>query len=462
MLRTISFSESLCLNKGVNKWHEEENKMGYKITIAGAGSGYTPGILLTALRFEKEFPIDEIRLYDVDSQRNADMGVIIDYLLKKEDRKIKLVVTTEPQEAFDKADFVFSQIRVGGMEMRELDEKIPLKHGLVGQETCGLGGFSYGMRSMKGFLSLVDYIQQYAPDAWILNYTNPESIVSEAVRRKYPKIKIINACDMTIGIEEMLEQSFGYDRKNFIPVYYGLNHFGWYKEIYDVSKGKDIMPEIIKQLIEKGFDVSNQEGSWAHAYQLMEVMLKYFPENIPNNYLEYYLLPNRVVADSDPSYTRANEIMDSRLKKIKETAAKIRENRELESIDYSSSNHGLYIVEIAISLIHNKNNRFMLIVPNKGAIPNLREDAVVEVPCYVNAKGIEPISLREDIPDFHKGMMEAQVAAEKLLVDAFFEESYQKALEAFTLNQTVPNADVAKKVLDEMIEANGDYWVPLR
>lgn len=103
----------------------------------------------------------------------------------------------------------------------------------------------------------------------------------------------------------------------------------------------------------------------------------------------------------------------------------------------------------------------MLIVPNKGAIPNLRQDAAVEVPCYVNAAGVEPISLRFDIPDFHKGLMEAQVASEKLLVDAFFEESYQKALEAFTLNQTVPNATIAKKVLDEFIEVNGDFWPEL-
>jgi len=100
----------------------------------------------------------------------------------------------------------------------------------------------------------------------------------------------------------------------------------------------------------------------------------------------------------------------------------------------------------------------MLIVPNKGAIPNLREDAVVEVPCYVNATGVEPVSLRFDIPDFHKGLMEAQVASEKLLVDAYFEKSYQKLLEAFTLNQTVSDARDAKKVLDEFIEVNGDYW----
>lgn len=432
------------------------------ITIAGGGSGYTPGIILTVLEQGSQFPIKEIRLYDIDSNRNNDMGTILGYLLERDGHDINLIVTEDPEVAFTGTDFIFSQIRAGGMIMREYDEKIPLKYGLVGQETCGLGGFSYGMRSMKSFLEMVGYIQKYAPDAWILNYTNPESIVSESVRRQFPNIKIINACDMTIGIEEMLEHSFGYNRKNFISQYYGLNHFGWYREIYDVSKGRDVMPDIINKLIEKGFDISTQDASWGHAFKLMEEMIRDFPDHLPNNYLEYYLYGNRVVAHENPDYTRANEIMDGRLNKIKETVNKIKENRDLDTIDYKGNGHGLYIVEIALSIIHNKNGRFMLIVPNKGAIPNLRQDAVVEVPCYVNAKGAEPISLRTDIPDFHKGLMEAQVAAEKLLVDAFFEQSYQKALEAFTLNQTVPNVDVAKVILDEFIEINGDYWVELK
>jgi maltose-6'-phosphate glucosidase len=432
------------------------------ITIAGAGSGYTPGILLTALKYEKEFPIGEIRLYDIDEVRNADMGVIIQFLLEKNNLDKKLVVTQDPKVAFEGVNFVFSQIRAGGMEMRETDEKIPLKHGLVGQETCGLGGFAYGMRSMKSFLAMVQHIQDYAPDAWILNYTNPESIVAESVRRKFPNIKIVNACDMTIGIEEVLEDTFGVNRTNFISQYYGLNHFGWYKEIYDVSQGKDIMPEIIEGIIENGLNTESQDESWAHAFDIMADLTVDFPTHLPNNYLQYYLYNNRIVKEANPNYTRANEIMDDRLKKLKETATKIIENRDLDTIDYEGSGHGLYIVQIAISILHNKNDRFMLIVPNKGAIPNLREDAVVEVPCYVNARGVEPISLREDIPDFHKGLMEAQVASEKLLVDAFFENSYQKAFEAFTLNQSVPNAIVAKKVLDEMIEVNGDYWVELK
>lgn len=430
------------------------------VAIAGGGSGYTPGIILTMLNHE-DFDVKEIRLYDNDAEKNKEMEIIVNFILEKGNYDIKLIRTENPEEAFTNTDFIFSQIRVGKIEMRELDEKIPLKYGLVGQETCGLGGYAYGMRSMKGFLELIGYIQEFAPEAWILNYTNPETIVSEAVRRKYPNVKIINACDMTIGIEEIVSDSFGYDRDNWLPIYYGLNHFGWYDSIYDISLGRDIMPEVIEKIKNKGLNVEGQDGSWAQTYRNMELIIKNFPENIPNNYLEYYLYPNIVVEQSDENYTRANEIMNGRLTKIKDTVRKIKTNTDLSSIDYQSSGHGKYIVDIAVSILNNKNDRFMLIVPNKGAIPNLREDAVVEVPCYVNQRGVEPVSLRFDIPDFHKGLMEAQVASEKLLVDAFFENSYQKALEAFTLNQAVPNADVAKKILDEFIEANRDYWVEL-
>ncbi|WP_125705851.1 family 4 glycosyl hydrolase [Lacticaseibacillus daqingensis] len=436
--------------------------MSYVITIAGGGSGHTPGILLTALRYRKEFLINEIRLYDTDEVRNEDMRIIMDFLLKREHEDVKLVATSDPKDAFTGCDFIFSQIRVGGMEMRELDEKIPLKYGLVGQETCGLGGFAYGMRTMKGFTEMVGFIQQYPPDAWILNYTNPETIVSETVRRQFPNIKIINACDMTIGIEMLLERSFGYDRKNLVATYYGLNHFGWYHDIYDVTKGRDVMPEILEKIKQQGFNTEGTEPSWAHTWNIMADMQRVFPDNLMNNYLQYYLFPDKIVESANPTYTRANEIMDGRNKTIKENVAKIQENRDLDTIDYKSVAHGQYIVEMAMSIIHNQNKRFMLIVPNMGAIPNLRPDAVVEIPCYVNAKGVEPISLRFDIPDFQKGLMEAQVAAEKLLVDAFFENSYQKALEAFTLNQTVPNATVAKNVLDDFIAANGDYWVNLK
>ena len=432
-----------------------------KIAIAGAGSGYTPGILLSILN-HKDLDVEEIRLYDNDPIRNDDMKIIMDFIIKKKGYDVSIIKTEEAKKAFTGVDFVFSQIRVGKMEMREVDEKIPLKYGLVGQETCGLGGFSYALRSMKGFSKLIDDIQKYCKDAWILNYTNPETIISELVRRKYPDAKIINACDMTIGIEEMIEKSFGYDRENFIPSYYGLNHFGWYESIWDKSLRRDVMPEIIDKIINEGFKTDDEEESWAKTWEDYRLLVKTFPDRLPNNYLYYYLFSDQAVADMDKDHTRANEIMEGRLKKLKDTVKEIKENPNLESIPYESTGHGQYIVDIAASILHDKNQRFMIIKENMGAIANLREDAVVEIPCYVNSKGADPVSLRKHIPDFHKGLMEAQLASEKLLVDAFFENSYYKALQAFSLNQTVPNTELAKKILDEFIEANGDFWPELK
>lgn len=431
------------------------------ITIAGGASTYTPGIVKTILDNQKELNVSELRLYDIDLKKVQDMGSIIKQMIKQEnlDHDISVIAGDNAEQIFTGTDFIFSQIRVGGLKMRELDEKIPLKHGLVGQETCGLGGFAYGLRSMKGFLEMVELIQKYAPQAWILNYTNPETIISESVRRKFPNAKIINACDMTQGIESTLAQSFGYDEKQWIPVYYGLNHFGWYDSIYDKSLGRDIMPEILERTKTEKIVLAEGDDSWKETYNMMNRIIEYYPQHIPNNYLEYYLFPDLKVEKANPNYTRANEVMDHRVKDIEALAQAAKAN---QAINIESSGHGQYIVDIAKSLILDLNMRFNLIVPNMGAIPNLRRDAVVEVPCYVSAKGIEPISLRNDIPDFHKGLMEAQVASEKLLVDAFFEQSYEKALQAFTLNQTVPNATVAKVVLDEMIEANGEYWPVLK
>ncbi|ALV21487.1 family 4 glycosyl hydrolase [Carnobacterium antarcticum] len=437
-----------------------------KITIAGGGSTYTPGIIQAILNNIDRLPIKEIRLYDIDEARNNDMFLIIDYMLKRENLTyITLKAILDPEEAFTDSDFIFSQIRVGGMKMRETDEKIPLKYGLVGQETCGLGGFAYGLRSISGLLEVVGHVQTYAPHAWILNYTNPETIISEAVRRVYPKAKMLNACDMTISIEETIAFNYGYDRKNWISEYYGLNHFGWYTKIYDKSLERDVMPEIIEKLNTENMKVADfnaGDKSWQEAFNMMSVITKNFPTNIPNNYLEYYLYPDMVVEETDKEYTRANMVMEGREKNTREMAEKIRQGKTEDVLNFNFGEHGQYIVDMASSIMNDEHQRFMLIVPNNGAIPNLRSDAVVEVPAYVGATGAEPISLRENIGDFHKGLMEAQVAAEKLLVDAYFENSYQKALQAFTLNQTVPSARLAKLVLDEMIEANKEYWPKLK
>lgn len=441
------------------------NQKKVNVAIAGGGATHTPGIIQALLESRDKLPLNELRLYDIDPKKNDDMYVIIKEMMKQyKIDDVSLTETTDPQEAFTDIDFVFSQIRVGDLEMREKDEKIPLKYGLVGQETCGVGGFAYGLRSIKGLLELVGYIQKYAPEAWILNYTNPESLIAEAVRRKYPHAKILNACDMTISIEETIARNYGYNRKNWICQYYGLNHFGWYTSIYDKSLHREIMPEIIHKLQEKPMKIASfnaKDPSWQDAWNMLTEILRLFPDYLPNNYLEYYLFPDLVVKAADPHYTRANQVIDGRVKETRELADQIRQGKA-EDFNFDFGEHGNYIVDMAASILNDSHERFMLIVPNHGAIPNLRPDAVVEIPAYVGCTGAEPISMREPINDFHKGLMEAQDAAEKLLVDAYFEHSYQKALQAMTLNQTVPSADKAKKALDALMDANKEYWPHLK
>ncbi len=174
-------------------------KDNFVVTIADGGSTYTPGIVMMLLENMSRFPLREIRLYDNHHQRQKTIGDACAILVAERFPQVKFSYTTDPQAAFTDVDFVMAHIRVGLYEMREKDEKIPLKYGVPGQETCGPGGIAYGMRSIAGVLELVDYMQQYAPGAWMLNYSNPAAIVAEATRRLRPDARIINICDIAGG-----------------------------------------------------------------------------------------------------------------------------------------------------------------------------------------------------------------------------------------------------------------------
>ena len=141
------------------------------ITIAGGGSTFTAGIVKSIALRREELEVDEIRLFDINKERQDKVAVVVDWVLHKElNTDIKLVVTTDVQQAYTDTSFVFAQMRVGGYAMREQDEKIPLSHGVVGQETCGPGGIAYGLRSIPDIMQLIDYMEAYSPNCWMLNY----------------------------------------------------------------------------------------------------------------------------------------------------------------------------------------------------------------------------------------------------------------------------------------------------
>ena len=437
----------------------------YSITIAGGGSTFTPGIVLMLLEHQDRFPIRQIKFYDNDKERQEIVAKACEIYLKENAPDIVFSYTTDPEAAFTDIDFVLAHIRVGKYAMREKDEKIPLKYGVVGQETCGPGGIAYGMRSIGGVLEILDYMETYSPNAWMLNYSNPAAIVAEATRRLRPNSKILNICDMPIGLEDKMASICGLSsRKEMVVSYYGLNHFGWWTKIYD-KDGNDLMPKIREHIKEYGFADSQpkakKEDSWMDTYKKAKDVFALDPETIPNTYLKYYLYPDYVVAHSNPQYTRANEVMDGREKQVFGACKAIIEKGTSKGCDFHSDVHATYIVDLACAIAKNTKERFLLIVPNEGAIENFDRTAMVEIPCIVGKNGYERICQGE-IPQFQKGLMEQQVSVEKLTVEAWIEGSYQKLWQAITLSKIVPSAEVAKKILDELMEANREYWPQLK
>lgn len=438
----------------------------FSITIAGGGSTFTPGIILMLLENLDRFPIGKIKLYDNDKERQDIIANACEIVLKEKSPDIEFMATTDPEKAFTDIDFVMAHIRVGKYKMRELDEKIPLKYDVVGQETCGPGGIAYGMRSIGPILEIIDYMEKYSPNAWMLNYSNPAAIVAEATRRLRPKSKVLNICDMPIGIETRMAEILGLkSRKDMTIKYYGLNHFGWWSDIRD-KQGNDLMPKLKEHVAKYGYVVNNGDAqhtdeSWNDTFAKAKDVYALDPNTLPNTYLKYYLFPDYVVKHSNKDYTRANEVMDGREKFVFGECKKIIENKSTEGCKLHIDEHASYIVDLARAIAYNTQERMLLIVENKGSIVNFDPTAMVEIPCIVGSKGPEPLRIGE-IPQFQKGLMEQQVSVEKLVVDAWVEGSYQKLWQAITLSKTVPSASVAKLILDELIEANKEYWPVLR
>lgn len=444
-------------------------KTEFSVVIAGGGSTFTPGIVMMLLENQDRFPIRKLKFYDNFPQRQETVAEACKILLKERAPHIEFSYTTDPEEAFTDVDFCMAHIRAGLYAMREQDEKIPLRHGCVGQETCGAGGVAYGLRSIPAVIEMIDFMEKYSPNAWMLNYSNPAAIVAEACRVMRPNSKVLNICDMPIGIETRIAEILGYpDRKQFDIMYYGLNHFGWWKEFKDSKTGEDLMPRIKAYIKENGYlppsamdGSQHTDESWKETFIKVRDVYALDPETIPNTYLKYYLYPDYVVEHSNKEFTRANEVMEGREKEVFTECHRIIASGTAKDTTIEVEEHASYIVDLATAIAFNTKARMLLIVPNNGAINNFDPTAMVEIPCIVDSTGAKPLQIG-NIPEFQKGMMNQQVSVEKLVVEAHVQGSYQKLWQALTLSKTIPSASVAKAILDDLLEANKDYWVELK
>ncbi|MGO2892124.1 6-phospho-alpha-glucosidase [Enterococcus devriesei] len=439
----------------------------FSVVIAGGGSTFTPGIVMMMLDNLERFPLKTLKLYDNDGDRQGILGEALEILLKEQAPDIEFLYTTDPETAFSEVDFCMAHIRVGKYAMREKDEKVPLRHGVFGQETCGPGGIAYGMRSITGMLEIIDYMEKYSPDCWMLNYSNPAAIVAEACRVLRPDSKVLNICDMPVGTLRRMSQIVGKKPEELEVRYFGLNHFGWWTSVKD-REGHEYIEQIRDYVSEHGYltqievDTQHTDPSWQETHKKAKDILAVTPEYLPNTYLKYYLYPDYVFEHmkDHPEFTRANEVMEGREKHVFDHARQIIENGSAEGIAFDIDAHATFIVDLARAIAFNTHERMVMIVENNGAIANFPDDAMVEVPCIVGTDGPEALA-QGQIPAFQQALMFQQVTVEKLVVEAYVENSYQKMWQALTLSKTVPSAQVAKELLDDLISENGEAWPEL-
>lgn len=432
------------------------------ITIAGAGSARVPALLGNLIEYKDRFPVRKIIMYDIDNERMGQMEAYDRLVLKSYYPEVEVVFTTDADIAYSKTDFIFCQMRVGKGEMRSYDEKIPLKYGLVGQETCGPGGFSYGMRSLQGMKEMVEKVRSYSKDTWILNYTNPAAIVALGLDRMFPDDKrILNLCDQPYSLLKSYAKILEVAQEELVPKYFGLNHFGWFTDLKDKS-GKDLFEKLRKYLKNHEFQPFNAEQrakSWLDTYVRVNKYMKFFDEYIPTTYMQYYMFADEIVEESNPEYTRADEAKDGREKEVFETCKLVEGKGTMENIEMlTNSVFGKLMVEVAESIAYDLNNPFVVMVKNNGLITNFPAEAIVEVDGTIGKNGAKGNYVGE-IKPFYKGLMEGQYAYELLTVEAFIEKNYTKALQALTLNRTVVNPIKAKLVLDDLMSVSKDFWV---
>lgn len=437
----------------------------YKVVIVGGGSTWTPGLLKSLCEKKNEFPMEELRMYDINAERQAVIGEFAKILFAEEYPDLKFLYTTDKAQAYKDVDFVFCQIRSGGFDMRMLDEQIPLAHGVVGQETCGAGGFAYGLRSIPDMIQIVRDARTYANDPWILNYTNPAAIVAVALERVFPGDKrIVNMCDQPVNLLQSFAKVLGIRRQDIIPEYVGLNHFGWFTKLTD-RNGNDLLAPLREKILSEGFlpaDAAERDASWLHTYAMVQTIMRDFPDYVPNTYLQYYLYPEQVVAQLDPDHTRTEEVRNGREKRVFTQCRQAAQQGSTKGLTIAKSEvHADMIVEVASSIAFDKGELFIMITRNNGTVSNFHEDAMVETAAHVGANGVTAVPFGK-IDVFMKGLMEGQYAYEHLTVDSYFEGSYKKALQALTLNRTLVDAQKAKAVLDDLIDANQGYWPELK
>jgi 6-phospho-beta-glucosidase len=413
-----------------------------KIAIIGGGSSYTPEFIEGFINHENEIQVGEIALFDIDEERLNIVGGMVQRQVHYAELDTRVKLTLSRPEAVEGAHFVASQMRVGQMPARIRDEKIPLKHDVIGQETTGPGGTLKAWRTIPVTLDVARDIEKYAPGAWYLNFTNPSGIITEAIL-KHTNLKVVGLCNNPINIQRMIAEAMGVRDEQVFLEWIGLNHVNWVRRIY--VDGQDITERVFE-----GFEKFKDELHFPVELVRMLGVL-------PTFYLQYYYDHPRKLAEAKSAPKSRGEVVQEVEKAL---FAKYKDpNQMVKPPELSQRGGALYseaAMRLMLSLLLDRRDIQIVVTRNNGAISDLPDDASVEVPCVIGAHGVTPLHMGH-LPETIRALCQQAKAWESWTVEAGVTGSRQAALMAMTVNPLVPSFEVARALVDEMLEANRDY-----
>jgi 6-phospho-beta-glucosidase len=413
-----------------------------KMTIIGGGSTYTPELVEGLVKHYPTFPVAELCLMDVDPQRLEILGGMSRRMLLHQGLDIKLTLETDRRKALAGASFVNCLIRVGGMDARIQDERIPLSFGLVGQETTGPGGMMKALRTIPVILDLAQEMEAVCPAAWLINYTNPSGIMAEALG-KYSRARAVSLCSGPNHWIGEIVRLMHADPACTTVDWVGLNHLGFAVRVF--VDGIDRTD----QAVEAAAAAWPIDGEWIRTLGA-----------IPATYLRYFYHPDRVVAEAQqPGYrTRGEQVKQMETELLAEYAnPNLHEKPELLK-QRGGGGYSDVAFAAMLAILENRSERQVVQVLNQGAVDGLPNDASMELSCLVDATGAHPVRLGT-IPLGVRGLIQAVKSYESLTVDAAVKGSRKLAMQALMSHPLTPSWDVAKPLLERLLEANR-AWLP--
>jgi len=425
-----------------------------KIAIIGGGSLHCAGFIQSIIDHPTLLKGSTIVLMDVDEENLKRVYTLSQRLLQRAQIDITIEMTTAQEEALEDADFVLMTFRTGGLEARILDEKIPLRYGLVGHDIVGPGGFFNALRTAPTIAGIAAEVEKVAPHAFLLNYTVPSNVVIEAISHS-SGIRVIGLDDWPIPNVQRQAELAGLHSDRLHPRQVGLSHANWTTEVW--HEGKAILPQIVEW--SKVYIATHQELDEFNYEQILHARLTAYYNAIPSRYMHYYYFSDIVL---DFLNKRKTTIAEDLLKSIPGIIEHY--EREAQKVNPGPiySPNSLRIGNFALSVIHSvledSGKELVLNVPNNGAINFIDDDRIVELPCRVDARGATPLMQGDGgLQMDQRALIEALAEYEGAAARVALWGNRKDAIRALAANPLVLSYNKAEQVYDALAQAHQAY-----